>query len=889
MTAKKIHGIFMPPVITLCLIGFFFMFFGIFPFGSKTVAWCDMNQQTIPLLMDLKDILEGKSSIFYSTGNAGGMNFWGVFLFFIASPFYLLVKFIEKSHLIYFVNILFAVKLALSSFTAAIYFKYTHKQLRTGYTVILSVMYALSGYGIMYYQTLVWLDIMYLFPLLVLSVERMCTTSRPAMYCIVLTLTVAVNYYLSFMNVIYIMLSVPLFIFIRCPVRERKKTAFSFISASFISLLITAPVWLCSFLQISESARGGSTLSGIMYRPMFENTGNKLAVIMCTALCISVIPFLIRNRICRKKSVRYNIAVAVLLAVPLFLDPVNKLWHTGNYQSFPMRYGYIIIFSLLILSADYLESISDCGKTSYGFASVMAVLTAVFFAVSVYTVKTKKDILSSYIKLLKIDGKAMKMLFALAAFALMIYVISIMLVKQKLLGYRVFCLILSCVFISEFAVSASVNIGYAVNNGEIFTESSDLETENSGEPYYRTKTEKKYLHVNMLGGLGYNSMAHYTSLTSEQYMYAMKKLGYSSYWMEVGANGGTVLTDALLSIKYSIGDYFDFNSVQTVCETDGKLKRAENLICCPMGIVSSTDPESMEKLEFTDRFNIQKKLAENLLGSSEMLEKYDSSYIADGTCEYKNRKYVIKASSPDTALCQIRYTLDIKGSQLLYFDIFDRLSNNLSESYYDSAKIYVNGSCITSGYPSQKNNGILKLGEFENETVQIMIIMKKDIAVRSFGVFGINTDKLNRCVNNLQSCDFYTDGRTVTADIHSETDDYLYIAVPYVSGLSAYVNGQKTDLYKVNDSFCAVRLQKGDNSIKLAFFPPGMTVGIIMLVSGILIFVLWKYSLSHFSKLKNTLYKASCTLCIMCFGGVLVFIYILPTALRLAVWISDFI
>ena len=178
MTTKKYYGILLPPVITLCLIGFFFMFFGIFPFGNKTVSWCDMNQQTIPLLMDLKDILEGKSSIFYSTGNAGGMNFWGVFLFFIASPFYLLVIFIEKSHLIYFVNILFAVKLTVSSITAAIYFKYSHKKLKTGYVVILSVMYALCGYGIMYYQTLVWLDIMYLFPLLVMSIEKMCTQNK---------------------------------------------------------------------------------------------------------------------------------------------------------------------------------------------------------------------------------------------------------------------------------------------------------------------------------------------------------------------------------------------------------------------------------------------------------------------------------------------------------------------------------------------------------------------------------------------------------------------------------------------------------------------------------------------------------------------------------------
>lgn len=889
MTTKKIHGILLPPVITLCLIGFFFLFFGIFPFGNKTVAWCDMNQQTIPLLMDLKDILEGKSSIFYSMGNAGGMNFWGVFLFFIASPFYLLVRFIEKSHLIYFVNILFAVKLALSSVTAAIYFRYAHKKLQTGYIVILSVMYALCGYGIMYYQTLVWLDIMYIFPLLVLSIDKMCRQNKPTMYLVVLTLMVAVNYYLSFMTVIYIMIAVPLFIKIRCNSIQRKQAAISFVATSFIALLLTTPVWLCSFLQVSQSARGGSTLAGIMYESMFSNFGNKLSVIMCTSLCIAVIPFFVKNLICRKKSVKYNLILLMLLAVPVFLDPVNKLWHTGSYQCFPMRYGFIIIFTLLILSAHYLESISEYGKNSYGFTITMTILTIGFFITTVYTVKSKKNVLSSYVNLLHISKDAMKILFALSVFACIIYTISIILVRKKLLGYKMFCLIISGVFIAEFTLSASVNIGYAVNDGEIFTSSANLENNAAKEPYYRTKTEKKYLHVNMIGGLGYNSMAHYTSLTSEQYMYAMKKLGYSSYWMEVGANGGTILTDALLAIKYSIGNYFDFNSYQNIINTDGKLKKAENKIYCPIGIISNTIPEDMSKLDFTDRFAVQKKLAENLLGSDEMLHKYDSSYIADGTCNYQNGKYIIKASDPDKALCQIRYTLDVKGHQLLYFDIFDKLSNNTSEKYYESVKIYVNGNCLTSSYPTQKNNGIINLGEFENETVQIMLTMTKDISVKSFGVFGIDTDKLNFYVNKIQGCDFYSKGRYITADLNAENDNYLYMSIPYENGLTAYINGKKTTLYKVNDSFCAIKIKKGSNNIKLVFLPPGMIPGLIMMFMGIFIYILLKYKFSHNFKSIKILNKISSIICTACFGGILIFIYVVPTALRLAVWISNLI
>ena len=65
--------------------------------------------------------------------------------------------------------------------------------------------------------------------------------------------------------------------------------------------------------------------------------------------------------------------------------------------------------------------------------------------------------------------------------------------------------------------------------------------------------------MNTLGGIGYNALGHYTSLTDSDYMSAIKKMGYTSYWMEVGNSGGSVLTDALLSVKYSILFYMKKN------------------------------------------------------------------------------------------------------------------------------------------------------------------------------------------------------------------------------------------------------------------------------------------------------------------------------------------
>ena len=84
----------------------YFMFNGYYPFGGRSVAWCDMEQQYVPLLLELK-----KGGIL--SGGGGGMSFWGVFFFFVSSPLSLLVFLTKAKNVIYLVNILTAIKFGL--------------------------------------------------------------------------------------------------------------------------------------------------------------------------------------------------------------------------------------------------------------------------------------------------------------------------------------------------------------------------------------------------------------------------------------------------------------------------------------------------------------------------------------------------------------------------------------------------------------------------------------------------------------------------------------------------------------------------------------------------------------------------------------------------------
>ena len=70
----KKREILIPVLMTGILSSIIYLYFGLFPYGELTLAWCDARQQVVPLLMDLKDMISGEQSIFLNLQNAGGMD-----------------------------------------------------------------------------------------------------------------------------------------------------------------------------------------------------------------------------------------------------------------------------------------------------------------------------------------------------------------------------------------------------------------------------------------------------------------------------------------------------------------------------------------------------------------------------------------------------------------------------------------------------------------------------------------------------------------------------------------------------------------------------------------------------------------------------------------------
>lgn len=841
---KKILPFIVPPLAVMLIMGFAFYRNDLYPFGDGTVSWCDMSQQVIPLLTDFKDILTGKDGIFLNFHNAGGMNLWGVFFFFIASPYTLLVLLADKADVIYLVNIMTVLKLMTAAVTAQIYFRTCQKKLSPYISSVLSIVYAFCGYGMFYYQNNIWLDMMYLFPLLMVAFKELFEKKRIIPYTVMLTLMMIVNYYISYMIVIFILLFMAV-----CCWRYRKEEKYKdvpcrFIIGSLLGALLSAVVWIPCFLQFLSSGRSKSVIMQIESADFFSNYQTTFCLLLSTAsVAVIVLVFLLDGKK-RSKRLNTDLIMLFLMLIPIIIEPANLMWHTGSYMSFPCRYAFITIFFALICAGYFLSSENAIAKEKkncdhFIIFLILAALIYGFYRFSEGFVENNRDGMAKYTKSLWQDSTAFELWLEFFVVAAVFYTIITLLHKKGWISKKIFALFLAMFVAAEsyanvnvYMITPDMNYPERSYYHHNIMDLSDRIEDNDG--FYRVKTSSKLFEVNLVGSMGYNSLSHYTSLTSRDYMYMMKQLGYSSYWMEVGSYGGTELTDALLSVKYLIeknggitnnADSVYSNSIYEIVPTEYYL---------PLGIVTDADLSGSEELSTGTRSDVQKKLFEQLFGGNgdELITdyEYDSIYgIQDDSV--MSPSFTFNSSSD---FSYMDYEIKVTDKQTLYFDCFDKLSNNLSESINGSFMVTVNGRSIQTDYPSQSSNGLLKLGEFENEEVNVRVTLNKNITnCRSYGVFGLHHDVLQKALEQVNTAGLTDNDGKLSGSVNAKAGQKCVLQIPYQEGLKIKVNGESVSYSKVFGDLVCFDLQEGENSITVTNVPKGFYAGLALTILGV--------------------------------------------------------
>ena len=821
---------FLPPFFVFCAMMILFAANDLYPFGDQSIAWCDMNQQVIPLLLDFKDVLSGKEGFFFSFKNAGGMNFYGVFFFFLSSPFSFLVVFADKSDMTAFMNLLVMLKMCAASLTASVYFLKKHPD-KPLINVCFSMLYAYSGYTMLYYQNIIWLDMACLFPLLLLSLERLQTGKR-ALFIWILAACMFVNYYIGYMIVLFLLL----YAFVYSLLTKDRAFAGNFVMGCFIAALLSAVVWLPSLLQYFSTGRKTSVIDGLMRSAFFTSYETAYPTLFSV---LFLLPFALYKK--GTKDGKLRLILFLLTIVPIIVEPINKMWQTGSYMSFPTRYGFMTIFLGLTLAMDGIAALSATGtideksKRISRAVNILSVgLGVIYVLYAVLYTKTNVEIMDAYATSLWGNGESFAALLKLYAAAFAVGLCLFAAYRFRLLKPLCLFLCIGLLTLSELYVSPSVYMLPPARSDANYRTIVDLADKIEEDGFYRVKTEREYSYhsfdVNLMGGIGYNALGHYTSLTSENYMTAIKRFGYTSYWMEVGNSGGTALSDALMSVGYTVSE-----SAKTGVYKNQRYTISKNPYYLPMGVVAKRDIIAAAPLDNAPRGVLQSVLYEDFFGEHDAVSVYTIEDANPTDLKIEEREDGTYRLTPESANASVTFALTAADAELFYFSVFGENTNALTQAINGGFTVSA-PSFYASDFPSKKQNGMVKIGEYARREFNVTVRVHKAVTVSDFSIVGIRKAKLERGIEEADAVGLTETKNALHGEYEAAGGECVFLSVAYDKGLTLKINGKKRELHEVYGGFCAFYLEEGKNEIEISFSPQGFALGAVLSAVGLAVF-----------------------------------------------------
>ena len=833
-----------PYIITSCIfIAIFIVIFitkGIYPFGDNSLIWGDMHDQITAFYYHFYDTFRGDNSLLVNFSTSGGINFIGILAYYILSPFSFITLLFPREDIYLVVSIIVALKILASSLTCLYFIRTYFKKISCFLSVFLAISYAFSGYSLAMYQITPWIDVMYLFPLLVVGLKKVLDLEKPTLYIVILSLSLIFSFYVSVMVVAFIFLASFIYLIVYKEKEERKKGILALGITTIISLLLSLFIIVPSYLQISISSRLGFELTDLLNSKTGPIT-DKVSMFMFGGIIYVGILLVLRNFKKHKKFLSFYLPILLITLIPVIIEPINKIWHFGSYAFFPCRAGFISMF-LLILGACYgfehykgnnkKNSIKSTDKLIICITTLVALVGITYLT---YTYYNDFQIALETLTI-SVNHSLLWMLLGTTVLAIASCFIIILVYKK----FDTLSLILiGLITVTHITCNSFLYLGIDFEQDRLMSQYVDLqEVAKSYEKgnYYRVKNMTSSYIMNSGMVMKYHNLDHFTSLTDRSNLTSLKKLGYSSMWVKTYSKGGTLFTDRILANRYimskeKINDsYYHY------------LDKYKNIYMYEIDTIPSYGyfiEKNESILDKNNSFEIQNLIYNSITGDNELFEIIDDYNLNNIKKTKLDDKYSYKIIDNDS-YNYIEKEINIKNKSRVYLEILRSLDNGDNAYIYEKFHLYINDELYDSDPINEYSNGLIDLGTYENETVNIKIELRDDVKLNNLTIGIMNLDKYDFFTEiNLDTDITYTRNK-VKVEVDSDKKQLLFLPIAYNEGYSAKVNGNNKEVVKVFDNFIGVMVDEGENNITLSFIPKGFipTLLISMLTLIITIIIL---------------------------------------------------
>nr|WP_057877948.1 YfhO family protein [Levilactobacillus paucivorans] len=842
-------GAFLTPFI---LMTAYFIYRQMAPFGSSSLLTVDLGQQYIDFFAYMRRaLLHDPSSIFYSFANGLGGEMLGTWAYYLLSPLNWILLFFPGSSLTSGVFIITVLKYGLAGLTFAWLLLKTTKQ-RGLFVITFATAYALMGWSVANQLNVMWLDAAYLLPLVFYGLYQLMHTGKWRSYVIWLAIALIVNYYMAYMICLFMILS---FIFLAVDRytgwRQFAKQAGQFAVTSITAGLLSAVVLLPTWWSLSQS-KAQYTVTSFKWKfeffpPKmvakfflgsfnFDQMPSGTANLFIGAIALIGALFYFGDRRIHLRTRITAGLITVFLALSLCVQPLDLLWHAGQFPVwYPYRFSFVVSFWLIWLAAQTLTL--DFQPS----ALAIALVTLIVVAGSTYVAIFLKQF-----KFLQLNQVLLGLLFVILALAL-----TTLPVKHHWI-YPITFFVIGVTEVTANAFISLNNISY-VSQGEYGNYTDELQrlvngvqkTDNGfyrmGKTFMRTKGDAFQT--------GFNGGGVFSSVLPKAVPAFYGNTGNPDGDGFVAYSNGTLVTDSLLNMKY----YFQNKKLSGALSGSSMLPATSNK-------ADLADYRALSQDQWATTYQNPYALPLGYAASSKILSlkdttadpaQYQANWLSALTGRPADRHLYQAENFDQVTFDNINQQTKITGAVLQKKNLLKPGSITLTikpktnDAIYmtfgstvnpDNATFVLNGKPLNQ-YKTYRHTILVSVADHaKGKTIKLTVQLKKgSLWLENFTLYRLNTAQFKSAVTQLKTSPWRLtkhNSRSFSGTVTTKKDNQiLNTSIPYSAGWRATVNGHHVKTYKTVGMFTALKLPRGTSRVTLSYWPPLFNVG--LLISGI--------------------------------------------------------
>lgn len=822
---------------------------------SQGIYW---NSDTSPLLGDgfhqyvifdlnLRNILHGSDSLFYTFTSGLGLNFYALSSYYLGSFLSPLVYFFDVSSIPDAVYLSTLLKFGLIGLSTFFSLSKLFKNIPAPLRLALSTSYALMSFTVSQLEIKTWLDIFILIPLILTGLHLLITKKKRILYFTSLSILFIQNYYFGYMTALFLV------VWYFCQLSwDFKSRKYSFLDFFLTSLLAGLTSFIMTLPTLFDLRTHGEKLTAItkiktdtswyldLFAKQFIGAFDTTKYGSIPMIFVGLLPFILTIVFFTLKSIKFHVKLCyatllIIIIASFYLEALDLFWqgmHAPNM--FLHRYAWIFSTLLIYISAEVFNRVKDIKLWNVLFSITLLLsgyLATIYFK-NHYSFLTKLNIL-------------------LTLEFLVVYLLLLLALIKKLISPKIFSILILIFTISEISFNTSSQLNGITKEWGFASRSTydkDIPSMEAILKYTKqqpdtfTRTEKLQTQTgNDSMKFNYNGISQFSSVRNRSASTTLDKLGFKSSGTNLNLRyaNNTIIADSLFGISYNISEaYPDKYGFHPSYQKDN-LTLYKNQFALPIAFAT----QSLYKdVTFNDHtLDNQTQFLNQIAGLNEEYFYLINHHTDSGDS-------VVNLNGTDTEDATISYSIEVPDNSQVYLSM---TKLNFSNDKKKQVDIIVNGE--KKSFTTDNAFTFFNLGYTEHKQtfdIQVKFPGNAQVSFESPTFYRLDTKKYTEAIRKIKEnpveVSSYKNKVTVNYKVKNETS--IFFTIPYDQGWSAYQNGKKLQIQQAQTGFMKIDVPEGEGTITLSFIPKGFVAGASCSLIAIIVFIFYDIQRKKYSR-----------------------------------------